>query len=88
MHSQKNWEREGKTNKNQIKIRVCGDELVCTAKTEDKFTKNPRQTVKFYNTGNKTCGHIKDKSNSDRFRLEYLMKMPHNEDGQRMKAFK
>lgn len=50
--------------------------------------KNPRQTVKFYNTGNKTCGHIKDKSNSDRFQLEYLMKMPHNEDGQRMKAFK
>ena len=50
--------------------------------------KNPRQTVKFYNTGNKTCGHIKDKSNSDRCRLEYFMKMPHNEDGQRMKAFK
>lgn len=58
------------------------------SENQGQIYKNPRQTVKFYNTGNKTCGHIKDKSNSDLFRLEYLMKMPHNEDGQRMKAFK
>lgn len=55
-------------------------------KIKENSTKCFGQAVKFYNPGNKTCGHIKVRSKSDRFRLEYLMKMGDNEEGQSIKA--
>lgn len=59
---------------------------MCIAKNQGNSTKCFGQDVKFYNPGNKTCGHIKVRSKSDRFRLEYLMKMADNEEGQSIKT--